>query len=353
MLDRYEARAARWQSLTPLALPASAGRRRIEPTLQREQAKGAAERSAEQARAAAAVRTALRHAGVTAGLVEVRVQREPFDARGRRAEDFAAGTRFSKERLWHVDVLLARRIGGPLVLGDGRFLGLGVMKPAAESHHIIAFDLDGSPPSDTVRLCRAMRRAVMARVQAVLGARPLRAFFSGHDDDGAPIRAERSSHLGFQYDATRHRLLVLAPHAMDHREPTPSEARDLELLADALDDMTELHVGGPQGHALVRRRDADADYRRTRAKMWTSASPYTVTRHHAEGSPTKALIADMVIECARRGLPTPAVTVLSVHGVPGRGLEGRLTLAFDAAVTGPVALGRSRYLGGGWFVPAQ
>lgn len=352
MLERYEAHAARWQSITPLVLPASAGRRRIDPTRRREQAKGAAERGDEQARATAAVRTALRHAGVTAELVEVTAQREPFGARGRRADDFARGTRFPKERLWHVDVLLARRIEGPLVLGDGRFLGLGVMQPAPESHDIMAFQIDGTLTHDTIRLCRAMRRAVMARAQAVLGSRPLSPFFSGHDENGSALRTERSGHLGFQYDPTHQRLLVLAPHVMDHREPAPDEARHLALLADALEDMIELRVGGAHRYALVRRRDANAGHQRTRTRVWTSASPYTVTRHHAEGSAELALITDVVIECARRGIPKPSVTVLDLRGAPGRGLEGHLTLDFDVAVPGPVILGRSRYLGGGWFVPA-
>ena len=78
----------------------------------------------------AAVHVALRQAGVRGVAVEVRVQREPFDGRGFRAEVFADGTRFEKERLWHIELTLDRPVTGPLVIGDGRFLGLGVMAPA-------------------------------------------------------------------------------------------------------------------------------------------------------------------------------------------------------------------------------
>ena len=59
----------------------------------------------------------------------IRVQREPFEANGERAETFAEGKRFSKHRLWHVEIEFHEGIPGPLVIGDGRFLGLGIMAP--------------------------------------------------------------------------------------------------------------------------------------------------------------------------------------------------------------------------------
>ena len=59
----------------------------------------------------------------------VQVQREPFESNGERVETFAEGTRFSKHRLWRVEIGLPGSISGPLVIGDGRFLGLGIMAP--------------------------------------------------------------------------------------------------------------------------------------------------------------------------------------------------------------------------------
>src|SRR5690606_31177279 len=101
-----------------------------------------------------------------ASLVRVHVQREPFDHHGTRAERFAEGTRFAKEALWHVEFALDREIRGPLVLGDGRFLGLGVMAPQIE-RGAIPLEVEGGLPEDvdTTALARALRRAVMARVQ--------------------------------------------------------------------------------------------------------------------------------------------------------------------------------------------
>jgi CRISPR-associated protein Csb2 len=116
-----------WQTVTPAALPEHARRRRIHPARMR--AKAGLELAKEQARAAAAVSQALRHAGVRTGVEAIRVQREPFEAHGARVETFAGGTRFAKERLWHVEIAFQAPVSGPLVIGDGRFLGLGVMAP--------------------------------------------------------------------------------------------------------------------------------------------------------------------------------------------------------------------------------
>ena len=118
-----------WRTVTPAVLPESAQRRRIDPAHKNQQAKAGNERRQEQVRAAAAVCQALRHAGVRLRPARIQVQREPFESNGERVETFAAGTRFSKHRLWHVEIGLPDAISGPLVIGDGRFLGLGIMAP--------------------------------------------------------------------------------------------------------------------------------------------------------------------------------------------------------------------------------
>lgn len=122
-----------WQTVTPAALPESASRRRIEPSRKLEEAKNATERAHEQQQARTAVLTALRHAGIKAAVLDIIVQREPFQTHGERAEAFAPSTRFAKERLWHVAIEFSNAVQGPLVVGDGRFLGLGVFAPVADS----------------------------------------------------------------------------------------------------------------------------------------------------------------------------------------------------------------------------
>ncbi|HLH06630.1 MAG TPA: type I-U CRISPR-associated protein Csb2 [Terriglobales bacterium] len=118
-----------WRTVTPAVLPEYAQRRRIDPARKNQEAKAGTERTQEQVRAAGAVLQALRHAEVRLGPQMIRVQREPFEANGERAEIFASGTRFSKHRLWHVELTFHEGISGPLVIGDGRFLGLGLMAP--------------------------------------------------------------------------------------------------------------------------------------------------------------------------------------------------------------------------------
>ncbi len=118
-----------WRTVTPAALPEDARRRRIDPARIRDEPKAGLERANEQARAAAAVCQALRHAWVRTQVVAIRVQREPFEANGARVEAFAGGTRFPKERLWHVEITFEAPVSGPLTVGDGRFLGLGIMAP--------------------------------------------------------------------------------------------------------------------------------------------------------------------------------------------------------------------------------
>jgi len=119
----------RWRTVTPAALPDFAARRRIDPEQKLAQAKGGQERASECALAGDSVVQAIRHAGVPARADAIRVQREPFESNGQRVEVFAEGTRFSKHRLWHVEIEFSDEILGPLIIGDGRFLGLGLMAP--------------------------------------------------------------------------------------------------------------------------------------------------------------------------------------------------------------------------------
>ncbi len=123
-----------WQSVSPIALPDNARRRRLDPFRLHiaSERKDGAERGAEQQRAAAAILQALRHANVPARIDSIRVQREPFHAKGERVEVFAHPPRFPKERLWHVEIAFSEPVSGPLIIGDGRYYGLGLMAPVAE-----------------------------------------------------------------------------------------------------------------------------------------------------------------------------------------------------------------------------
>lgn len=356
MLARYEDSAREWHSITPVALPESASRRRIEPLRQREEAKPAPERSAEEQRAMDAVRDALRHAGVRTGPIEIRVQREPWQARGSRAEAFAEGTRFAKERLWHVRIRFDREVRGPLVVGDGRFLGLGVFAPVPRAPAILGFRVQHAAASsdESAGLVRAMRRCVMARVQQHMGRRKgsLPTYFTGHAEDGSPARSADSNHIAIQWDGETSCLLVIPPHVLDRRAPSREEQVLLELLTAAMEGIEEL-VAGRAGRFRVASVDVDSlPSCSGAATRWVSATPYTVTRHAKGGATDLAVAGDVLEECSRRGLPRPSVRVLRATGIRGKGLTAEVELEFEVSVRAPLVLGRTRYLGGGLFRPA-
>lgn len=305
----------------------------------------------------AAVITALRHAGVRERPVRIHVQREPFEAKGARAERFAKGTRFAKERLWHVDIEFEGLVQGPLVLGDGRFLGLGVMAPvdSVPAVHVFAIETQLPAAIDPCGMARALRRAVLARVQDVLGPRSeLPTYFSGHGRDGRPARSPADPHLAFVFDAPRRRLLVLAPHVIERRPMTKEEARHLRTLERALAGFRELRAGSA-GLLTVRSVQCDEsnDPLFAASREWHSVSRYQVTRHAKAGSAHDAFVADVRAECDRLGLPCPQVTSHGLRGVRGVGLTGDAVLSFPRAVRGPLLLGRSRFVGGGLFEAAD
>lgn len=343
-----------YRSVTPVALTEEGRRRRIEPTRKLAEAKRGLERVVEISEARAAVVQALRHAGVRAPVESIRLQREPFNGAGSRVELFADKTRFDKHRLWHVEIRFVALLSGPLVIGDGRFLGLGVMAPLQTVPGIHTFVVESGlvKDPDPIELARAFRRAVMARVQAALGeAATLPPFFTGHETNGAPARSESNPHLYFLFLPGSSRLMVLSPHIVERREPKETERKHLHALDEALSGFGELRAGS-MGCLSLRSLsiDPDTDPLFAVSRVWESVTPYSVTRHIKQGSAAEALSADLCAECYRRGLPRPVVIPGELCGIPGTGLSGLARLAFPVPVQGPLILGRTRYLGGGLFV---
>lgn len=348
MLDRYCPAARVWRSETPLALPAR--RRGIDPAGPNRKPGG--ERLTEDGRAAAAVMAALRHAGVLARPASIRVQRDPFAARGTRAEAFAAGSRFSGPTLWHVELGFHEPVAGPLILGDGRFCGLGLMAPAATRHAVFAFaiasGLDGGGPEE---IACALRRAVMARVRDARGSADLPPFFSGHLPDGGPVRDDAHPHLAFVADLASRRLLVIPPHVVGHRDPDrrENELENLSLLERALAGFSELRAGRAGRLGLAPIAVGDDDPLLAPAQVWESATPYRPT-HHPKRDAEAGVAEDIRHEAVRRNLPRPEVAVIGIKRGPHGGLAVRARIVFARAIPGPVLLGRTMHRGGGLFL---
>lgn len=341
-----------WRTVTPAALPESAARRRLPQKPCEGHTKGATERAAEEREACARVEDALRHAGVRAPVAAIRVQREPFSRKGMRAEAFAPGTRFAKERLWHIELHLDRPVSGPLLVGDGRFVGLGLMapfeprNPASLAFRIVTPWRHGTDP---VKVARALRRAVMARYQLQLPPRakmPL--FVSGHQPNGK--KARDHAHLYFVCEVATRTLWVIPPHVRDGRPATLVERRHLARLRDAMVGFETLRAGSAGVLRLSPQSTVDAFPVATR---WVSQTPYTVERHWKRRDASRAVREDLRVACRKLGWPEPEVDVASIRGVCGLGLTADVALTFPSAVSGPVLLGRTRYRGGGWFAPAE
>jgi CRISPR-associated protein Csb2 len=345
-----DAQARRWRSVTPVALPHPPGRGGT-----------GAQRADTEASAAAALAAALRHAGVERRAVELRIQREPFHAKGQPAETFLTGgqaTRFTG-RLRHVEVGFDSPVAGPLLIGDGRFVGLGLMRPVREPPpglHLFAIDpAETVPVHQATVLVHAFRRAVMARAQAVVGERKsLPVFFTGHSDDGDPARSGRHEHLFFLAEDTDgdgriDRLAVVAPHLADRR--MHADRDNLQLLDKTVSGLTILRAGraGAPRLKLIPLAD-EVDPVFVSARVWVSRTPYRPTRHPRRGSDVEAgLRLDILTECNRRGLPVPEVDILEQNvGVKG-GLTARAGLRFATAVEGPILLGVGSHFGSGLF----
>ncbi len=347
--ERHDYRV--WRTITPAALP-------IMPVSASERVMGrrasGAKRAASEANAAFAVKQALRHAGVVVPVESIRVQREPLDRYGTRAKEFAT-ERFAARGLHHVEIAFAQAVRGPLVIGNGRYLGLGLMAPKKDgSHDALVFSITPSiSTTDATSLLHGVRRALMALSRDDNGHVPR--LFSGHERAGAPARSGRHEHVFLAADDADgdgriDRVIVAAPWACDRTAKGSREDRAcFERMVTTLTHVRAGRFGvltlGP-AFAL-----ADGDPLVGPARVWESRTSYRPARHAGRGKALDAsVVRDVITECERRGLPRPEVELLVLNTGPNGGnLAARVRLRFAVAVEGPIMLGRDSHRGGGLF----
>ena len=302
---------------------------------------------------------ARRSTGVRARPTDIRVQREPFRRRGVRAELFAAGSRFSKHALWHVQLHFHEIVPGPMVIGDGRFCGLGLMEPVTNYSDVFFFRLDGRRPIVTenrLALVRCLRRALMSLARDDAGG--VGRLFSGHEQDGRSDSAGHHAHVFLAVDAdaggdaSTTRLIVAAPWSVDRRARSRygNQRRFFDGVVRRLADLRAGPLGRLDG--LVAEPMHDGDPLLGPTSLWVGQTPYVATRNlKKRDDPAEFVKADVITECRRRGLPTPAeVEVLDVRAGPRGGRPTAiLKLRFATAVRGPILLGRASHSGGGLF----
>ena len=347
-IDGREQQGSRvWRTVTPVALP----------VLRTGRGAAGTKRIIGGAKAARAVMQALRHAGVSVPVASIRVQREPFDHNGARAEAFAMPERFVARGLYHVEITFAQAVRGPLAIGDGRYLGLGLMAPQKDTSHEV-FILSITPEThiataDAASLLHAVRRALMVLSKDKQSQVPR--LFSGHEPDGAPAGSGRHEHVFLATDDADgdgyiDRLIVAAPWAVDRsRRPARPERAFFEEVVSSLEQVRAGRLGVVLLSPAVQPSPGDVLFGPSR--RWQSRTPYCPTRHPQRGKDAvAAVIQDVILECGRRGIPRPEIEVLDLKtGPEGGGIAARLCLRFATAIKGPVMLGRDSHKGGGLF----
>lgn len=355
MAKRFAVPSRIFRSVTPVAL-SEAPRRRVDKT----GSKSVAEREHEERRAVFCVLQSLRRVGVDDRPVTVRLQKEPFHRRGTRADQFAEGTRFSKHALWHLELEFAEALTGPLLLGDGRFCGLGLMEPVRREVDTFAFDLGragGVDVRERAALIRHLRRALMALARDSGGE--VGRLFSGHETGGQAARSGHHEHLFLAADGfgsgSVERLLVIAPWAVDRR--ASRRWGDVERFNDVTRSLRELRSGSAgRFRRLLAVPVTEGDPLLGPSRTWIGQTDYVATRNLKRRDDAEAMIrADLTAECRRRGLPKPAEVSFRrmVAGPRGGRPAARLELRFAVAVRGPVLLGRDSHSGGGLFHAAK
>jgi CRISPR-associated protein Csb2 len=196
----------------------------------------------------------------------------------------------------------------------------------------------------------------MARVQVELGQQKmLPNFFTGHEIGGAPLRTGHHAHLAFAADLPRRRLLVIAPHILEAREPSMGERENLTTLQRAISGMNELRAGSAGLLRLKRSAmDVKEDALFVPAWLWESVTYYEPTRHLKRVSNENAIVADLRSELSRRRIAAPeAIDIVALREGPRGGLGGSFKLRFRLPVAGLILLGRTRHTGGGLFAAAS
>lgn len=349
MADRFARASRKFQSITPLAL-SKTGRRE-----KHQQGRSSVnDRTRQEQRAVREVAQALRHAGIDAHPRTVRVQKEQFQRRGMRAEAFAEGSRFPKSALWHVEVEFSQAIPGPVVLGDGRYCGLGLMQPIACFPDAVAYNLSENSPIPMAHrglVIRHLRRALMSLARGEDGRVGL--LFSGHERDGSPDRASGHAHVYLAADGDEciERLIVAAPWCQDSaKRPKEWEQRLFDRVTQNLSELNAGRAGCLRDLKPTPLESGDSLI--GPAKSWVSKTNYVASRNLKKREDLELTIkADVSAECTRRRLPLPTEIRVRNPQVGPRGGRptANLTLRFAVAISGLLLLGRDSHHGGGLF----
>ena len=274
---------------------------------------------------------------------------------GLRAEEFSYG-RFSGESLFHLEIAFEQPVAGPLLLGNGRYFGLGLMRPVEDAQEdvlVLEISAKNRPKVNERGLfLTAVRRALLACARDYQGAPSL--LFSGHEADGAPARSGRHDHVFLAADDSDgdgllDHLLLVAPWRADRTHDAQPDAP--AAFAQITAQLEFIRAGKLGVFQLTKSLDSLAAARLLPlSQHWRSTTLYEPTRYPKSMTDAEEkLKADVLLECHRRGLPVPSVEIISITtGKRGR-FQAETRISFAVAVAGPLMLGRESHKGGGLF----
>ena len=343
-----------WRSVTPVILPSGKsgrlGKSLANVTSDNRFAQKASRYAARDDRALLA---AIRHAGVSADLVSASLRREPFTAKGQLAGNFVVDTRFPKDRAYHAKLFFAEPVRGPLVIGDGRFLGLGLFEPqpveeAEPDRWAFIFDR-GLALSDHEAIARQLRRAVMSRVQHTIGVnRQLPSFVSGHEPGGDPLRSGTHKHLfyrliiGANEEATG--MEILLPEHVNNTHTNCISVSEKRVFAKALLSL----------HSFMFRTNRINLYKTNPVidrpgDTYKSKTPYVTTRRPRRNDDRKTFVKEDLQRQARRfGFVVSDVSQINdIYIRPDGRVSASIIFTTQKACSGPVLLGFTAHHGGG------
>lgn len=394
----------RFRTVTPVALELECPKGRL----------GGEERARFGAAAAREIAGWAREAGLPTGGLIVHTQREPFHAKGLRADQFEAAARLGGA-LVHAELIFQERVSGPIVLGRGEYEGLGIFRagepmdwspsgtqkrqdaklqidPATEEkspvpHRTRRAELarfavfDGPPITSTLHLAELMRSALMSK----LGDR-CPPEISGRDD-AAPLRStSEHAHAFFlpedaDGDGFIDHLLIYCATGF-----TRQSRQAMDVLSRLWTGGTgDLH-GNREWRIALELFSRPADLRTSvlvgSSRQWISATPYMKPRYDRKAprnseerieSYKKQILSEWRVRFP--GKLIPVVETLHPNEGPdtadsqqqgefirtrlGRGghqpdrAGGFFKLTFSNPVQGPVALGKHAHFGMGLFQRAR
>lgn len=337
----YGRRSSCWRTVTPMV---------ISPSIQIDTLTDKTDvnaRTEKEHKLHKAVRVAVRQAGYPEPSA-ISLQCEPFGGFSQPAREYANGTRFKPDRLFHVGLRFPELVHGPVVIGDGRFRGLGLFEPvnpAGTGHYsfllepAVSFD-------DRYPLLRQFRRALMAQCGKSAKGR-LPTLITGHEPNGHTARTGRHEHLYFAACVNTDRLIsgidVYLPHLID-RASNPPHPKTIDLLEQGLSNLNQLRFC-----QSVIALTSIAPTLLPRSTNWSSATRYVSTRRPRRHDDLETfMIADIERQLALLNVLSPLSVAVEMPRIQRNGLvSANIHVEFTKAVEGPFLLGQDAHFGGG------